>query len=83
MASYGDQIETSPSLNGAAISAAVATFVSSWEGPHSDVPRGSHRDLAVPLGGCDLRKCRHFRELLGVGQRSDALRGSNRDFAVP
>ena len=33
-------------------------------------------------GGCDLRNCRRFRELLEGHQRSDVIRGSNRDVAV-
>ena len=64
MTSYAHQNETSPSL-GAAICETVATFVGFWEGQRNDVLRRPLRDLAVLRGGCDLRKCRHFRGLLG------------------
>ena len=67
MGVYADRAETSRlPAGGAANCATVGTIVSTWEVQREYVQRRSRQDLASPCGGsCQMRNCRHFRELLG------------------
>ena len=80
MTSYADNIETSPPPWGTATCAPVATFVSSWKGPRSDVLRRLDRDLAAPAEAqvsnlhlawrvvLHLARCVHWQKENGEGR---------------
>eukprot|EP00959_Pyramimonas_sp_CCMP1952_P066856 1395886-Pyramimonas_sp.AAC.1 len=63
---------------GAANCATDATLMRSQEAQQNGVLPAPRRDPALPGGGCQMRKCRQFRELLR-GPAERLLRAPRRD----